>query len=176
MLLLLFTIYSLLQLIIVIADDHIHPLLGADEPKLLHHGLQGGSLLHSLGSSASMSVSPGTHGHRLDLAPGQGFKLDSTLQMAGFMTMQCLEAELHASLLLVVSSASAMMLLGQKNQSGTNVPVGHMSSGTTVQWDNCPSGTNVPVGQMFSGTNIKYKNTYWCANSHPVCANSHSDQ
>ena len=114
MLLLLFTIYSLLQLIIVIADDHIHPLLGADEPKLLHHGLQGGSLLHSLGSSASMSVSPGTHGHRLDLAPGQGFLLLQVGQHTpdgGLHDHAVLRGRVNASLLLVVSSASAMIVL-----------------------------------------------------------------
>ena len=36
-----------------------------------------------------------------------------------------------------------------------------MSSGTTVQWDKCPSGTNVPVGQMSSGTNVRGTNVQW---------------
>ena len=36
-----------------------------------------------------------------------------------------------------------------------------MSSGTTVLWDKCPSGTNVPVGQMSSGTNVRGTNVQW---------------
>ena len=56
--------------------------------------------------------------------------------------------------------------VGQMSQwdkcpSGTNVPVGQMSSGTTVLWDKCPSGTNVPVGQMSSGTNVRGTNVQW---------------
>ena len=56
--------------------------------------------------------------------------------------------------------------VGQMSQwdkcpSGTNVPVGQMSSGTTVLWDKCPSGTNVPVGQMSCGTNVSGTNVQW---------------
>ena len=65
----------ILQIIVIEGDDHVHPLLETDFPKLAHHSLQRVLLFVVHGCPSWMLICPGPHVYSCYLAPGKGFLL-----------------------------------------------------------------------------------------------------